>query len=266
MDATDEIRPRQIKQSPFCWQHKGTLKMIRNVFENGHGIAAIPISVYVSMSELASDAHSETFTAPIMQIALRAGASYRTTAKILNRFESMKLIRVQRNSVRGTKEHAPSTYTMLGTPCLTLGKHEASCLPKMMNNTKKKKKISPPNPPLSSSTPTPSDNGKPTSSCSFFVGHQHQPIQNHVKWPEYAAWCRSKGGKPTEKGFWTWWGKQKSQWRNKVKKAFDEIGYELNGKFLTSDEANRLGRENPDSLTKFRKAVRRDGKIEIIHS
>ena len=49
-----------------------------------------------------------------------------------------------------------------------------------------------------------------------------------------------------------------------VKKVFDEAGYELAGKFLTSDEANRLGRENPDLLTKFRQAVRRDGKIEII--
>ena len=121
---------------------------------------------------------------------------------------------------------------------------------------------------LGNSTSLAPANGSPKSVSSFFEGYQNQnqPVQNHVKWPEYAAWCRSKGGKPTEKGFWTWLGKQKPQWRNKVKKAFDETGYELNGKFLTSDEANRLGRENPDCLTKFRKAVRRDGKIEIIRS
>src|SRR5436190_16162559 len=47
------------------------------------------------------------------------------------------------------------------------------------------------------------------------------------------------------------------QWRNKVKKVFDETGYELDGKFLTSEKANRLGMENPDLVMKFRKGVRR---------
>jgi hypothetical protein len=264
MHATNEIRPRQIKDEPFCWQHKETLKMIRNVFENGHGIAAIPISVYVSMSELASDAQSETFTAPISQIALRAGTSYRTTAEILNRFESMKLIRVQRNIVPGTKEHAPSTYTMLGTPCLTLGKREASCLPKMMNNTKKKKKVSPPNPPLHNSTPTPSDNGTPASSSSFFVGHQHQPIENHPKYREFAAWCRSKGGTPKAVGFLTWLNKQKPQWRNKVKKPYEQNGYVLNGKFLTTEEAERRQIENPEVFSQLRRARKSGDKIHVL--
>ena len=50
---------------------------------------------------------------------------------------------------------------------------------------------------------------------------------------------------------------QKPQWRNKVKKVFDETGYELDGKFLTSEKANRLGMENPDLVMKFRKGVRR---------
>jgi len=95
---------------------------------------------------------------------------------------------------------------------------------------------------------------------------QNPVARDHVKWPEFAGWCRSKGGTPTETGFWKWLRGQKPQWRNKVNKAFDETGYEHNGKFLRSDEANRLGRENPDLLTKFRKAVKRDGKIEIIRS
>ena len=108
-------------------------------------------------------------------------------------------------------------------------------------------------------------NGTPKSASSFFEGqNQNQPVQNHVKWPEFAAWCRNKGGTPTEPGFRKWLCGQKPQWRNKVKNVFDERGYELAGKFFTSDDANRLGRENPDLLTKFRPAVRRDGKIEII--
>ena len=116
------------------------------------------------------------------------------------------------------------------------------------------------------SIPCTLDNRILQSVSSLSLRYQNQPAQTHVKYPEFAAWCRSKGGTPTETGFWKWLGGQKPQWRNKVKKAVDETGYELNGKFLTSDEANRLGRENPDCLTKFRKAVRRDGKIEIIRS
>jgi hypothetical protein len=126
MEPTNEIRPRQIKDAPFCWQHKETLQMIRDVFENGHGITAIPISIYVALTELASDAQSETFTAPISEIARRASVSYRTAFSFLKRFEDVKLIAVSRSIVPGTKERTPSTYTMLCTPCITLCKREAS--------------------------------------------------------------------------------------------------------------------------------------------
>jgi hypothetical protein len=113
--------------------------MIRSYLEDNHGHSAFAVSTYVALSEFASDAQSETFTVPISQIARRAGASYRTTAEILNRLESLGLIRIQRNTVPGTKEHAPSTYTMLGMPCLTLGKRDAKCLPKILNKGKKTK-------------------------------------------------------------------------------------------------------------------------------
>lgn len=96
---------------------------------------------------------------------------------------------------------------------------------------------------------------------------QNQIARDHVKWPEFAGWCRSKRdkrglpGAPTEEGFWKWLCAQKPQWRNKVKERFEESGYVLNGKWLTADEANHLGRENPQLLTKFRAAVKRNGKI-----
>jgi len=116
----------------------------------------------------------------------------------------------------------------------------------------------------SNSIPRTSGNRIPESISSLSLGYQNQPTQTHVKWPEFDAWCRNKGGTPTEPGFWKWLCGQKPQWRNKVKKLFDEPGYELAGKFFSSNEANRLGRENPDLLTKFRQAIRRNGKIEII--
>src|SRR5262249_10256750 len=96
---------------------------------------------------------------------------------------------------------------------------------------------------LGNSTTLARAKGNPKSVPSFFEGYQNQnqPVQNHVKWQEFAAYCRRKGGAPTDKGFRTWWRKQKPQWRNKVKKNFDQEGWELNGQFFTPEQANQLG-------------------------
>jgi helix-turn-helix protein len=115
---------------------------------------------------------------------------------------------------------------------------------------------------LGNSTPSSSSNGKPQSGF-VFEGYQNQPVQNHVKWPEFAAWCRSKGGTPSENGFWKWLLGQKPQWRNRVKQVVEEPGYVLDGQFLTAEEANRRGVESPALLTRFRKAVKRGGKIIV---
>jgi helix-turn-helix protein len=119
---------------------------------------------------------------------------------------------------------------------------------------------------LGNSTTLAPANDSPKSVSSFFEAHQNQnqPVQNHVKWPEFAAYCRRKSGTPTEKGFWTWWRKQKPQWRNKVKKNFDQEGWELNGQFFTTAQANELGLKNPELLPKFRKATKSGDKIHVI--
>jgi len=49
-----------------------------------------------------------------------------------------------------------------------------------------------------------------------------------------------------------------------VKQTSEETGYTLDGKFFTDEQANQMGRENHDLLTKFRKAVNRDGKIQVV--
>jgi hypothetical protein len=119
-------------------------------------------------------------------------------------------------------------------------------------------------------------------SCSLgfvFEGHQHQnqSAKDHVKWSEFVAYCVSEKGKPAkdgrihdgiprEDGFWKWLLGQDPYWRDKVKPRDQIDGFVLGDTFYPADEANRLGRENPDFLTQFRKAVRRDGKIEIIRS
>jgi hypothetical protein len=136
--------------------------------------------------------------------------------------------------------------------------------PPLTNNDKKERKKEYQGKALGNSTPSASSNGK---SDFVFEGYQNQnmPAQQHVKWPEFSAWCRNKGGAPSDAGFWSWLCKQKPQWRDKVKKPFDgEEGYELAGKFFTRDEANQRGAKDPKLIEQFRKAVRRDGKIEVI--
>ena len=41
-------------------------------------------------------------------------------------------------------------------------------------------------------------------------------------------------------------------------------GNELDGKFFTQTEANELAAKEPELIEKFRKARKRDGKIEIV--
>jgi hypothetical protein len=142
--------------------------------------------------------------------------------------------------------------------------------PPLTNNDKKERKKEYQGKALGNSTPSASSNGK---SDFGFEDYQNQsmPAQQHVKWPEFAAWCRSKRdkrgnpGTPTEPGFRKWLNGQKPQWRDKVRQKFDgEEGYELAGKFFTRDEANQRGAKDPKLIEQFRKAVRRDNKIEII--
>ena len=114
------------------------MKTIADVFDATQDIASAR-SVYIALSEIASDEGSEIFTRPIKQIADRAAVSYRTTASILTRFEALKLIAVERHVVEGTKERAPSTFTMLGNGCRTLG--NGCCrlsLPRIEKETDKK--------------------------------------------------------------------------------------------------------------------------------
>src|SRR5262245_49738904 len=90
---------------------------------------------------------------------------------------------------------------------------------------------------------------------------QVECARDHVKWREYAQWCRSKSGTPTEKGFWTWHSKQRPEWKNKVKVPSSELGYDLHGRFLTNEEAIALGQKDPSIICKLRPAKRENGEI-----
>jgi hypothetical protein len=123
---------------------------------------------------------------------------------------------------------------------------------------------------LGNSIPNTSGNAS-DSVCLEGYQHQNQPAQDHPKWPEFDRYCRGQRdkrgnpGRPTEKGFWTWLNKQNRKWRNTPAPNPDgELGWELNGKFYTQEQATQLGIQDPDLQVKFRRARRRDGKIVII--
>jgi hypothetical protein len=104
-----------------------------------------------------------------------------------------------------------------------------------------------------------------------YQNHADAPAQSHVKWAEFAEWCRSegakrgKGGQPTEAGFWKWLCGQAPQWHKRVRQNPNgEEGYVLDGKFLTPNEAKQRAVQDPKLLDegKFRKAIKRDGKVQ----
>ena len=113
--------------------------------------------------------------------------------------------------------------------------------------------------------PTAAKANQPSSSFNSNVyQNQQSSVQDHVKWREFVAWCRSEGGAPKETGFWKWLSGQKPQWRNKVGHNFEEDGIVLDGKFFTREEAHQLARRHPEMIKEFRRAVRRDGQIQIM--
>jgi len=119
---------RKIDDAPFAWLAKAALWRIRDAFDESTFLDQ-SLAVYWILAELASDAQSATFIASRRRIAERSGVSVRRVAEILARFKSLKLLAWKQNHLVGTKELAPSTYTLtsctpsttLGTPSIRLG-------------------------------------------------------------------------------------------------------------------------------------------------
>ena len=85
--------------------------MIGDIFDATNDVRSAR-SVYLSLTQFASDAQRNTFSQPVGKIARRAGVSYRTCFEVLKRFEALKILAVKRNRLAGTKERSPSTYTL----------------------------------------------------------------------------------------------------------------------------------------------------------
>ncbi len=104
--ATDE--------APFCWQNKRVLRLITETFAESNQ-AASARSVYLAMTEIASDLQAETFIAGIADIARRAGVSYKTVDRLLGGLVALGVIAVRRRATAAGSGRikAPSEYTLL---------------------------------------------------------------------------------------------------------------------------------------------------------
>ena len=104
---------RSIKD-PFCWQNKKVLTHITETFAESDR-AASARSVYVALSEVASDKRSDTFKVRKALIAYKAGVSIKTVERILKDLEKLGLVKIGRGfaEVGSATIKAPNTYTLL---------------------------------------------------------------------------------------------------------------------------------------------------------
>jgi len=246
MHANDEIQARQIKDAPFAWQHKRALQMIRDYLENRHGHSAFALSVYVALTELASDAQSGTFTATISEISRRAGASYRTTWENLNQLGALKLIHVQRHTIPGTKGNAPSTYTLC-TPCLTLCKRNAKCLQRVFKNQNNQK---------NHDDTCEALNGASANRKSSLSILSLEEAKKHPEWETFNAWCNGRG---TLKGFNTWLQNPNRPQSNGAKPRLAV----MKSKDLQSLRDKLIAERNSGKLTREEMDAKREQLLEI---
>jgi hypothetical protein len=210
------------KERPWCWCEKGALEMITETFSDQ---AASARSVYLALCQLRSDERSDSFKASKALIAHMAGVSYSTAANILKRFESLKLIHVKRNTVTGTKGHAPSTYT-LGNGYLT----PSVMVTDMLKEKEKKVRT------------TSSVNGEHSTENTVREGTTHN-MQTTVK--EFSVF-------EGEKEEAIHGGNGSFQDNSGIVK-----GFFLGGKFFTTEQAQRVGVAKPELIEQFIPYTRR---------
>lgn len=99
---------------PWCWQSKRVLKAITEVFGESNQ-AASARSVYLALTELASDEQMETFTAAKALIAHKAGVSVKTAETRLKGLVELGAVRIepQRGTANSGVIKASNKYTLI---------------------------------------------------------------------------------------------------------------------------------------------------------
>lgn len=100
---------RKPGKEPWCWQPKAALKRIRDSLDAENAVAS-GLLVYVALTEIASDKHSNTFQTTHSFIAMRSGLSQRTVQQRIKGLTDIGVLGCVVPSLR-----TPATYTLLPT-------------------------------------------------------------------------------------------------------------------------------------------------------
>jgi hypothetical protein len=95
---------------PYCWQEKGALRLIAKYFGEGEQLASAR-SVYLALTEIASDEQSDRFQKCVLYISIRAGLGKRTVGPILSKLAQIGVIK--RDRVFDGKQELESRYQLL---------------------------------------------------------------------------------------------------------------------------------------------------------
>ena len=89
------------KREPFCWLGKRRLRLLAEVFaEDKVGSLAAARSVYLALSEIASDRQSDTFTVATSYIAQRASVTSKTVRRVIKIFKRLGFVKSQPRSAK----------------------------------------------------------------------------------------------------------------------------------------------------------------------
>jgi HTH domain len=92
------------KREPFCWLEKRKLRIIADVFAEGRlGALTSARSVYLALSEIASDRQNDTFTVATSYIAQRAGVTSKTVRRVIKILKRLGFVKIQGRSASGLK-------------------------------------------------------------------------------------------------------------------------------------------------------------------
>ena len=93
---------RDIRNAPFQWQDKNTMRLIREAFQEERGNKlAFAIAVYVCMTEIASNQQSDVFIFTQSELAKMTGLSLNTVRQIIEAFERLKIIKRKEHKENG---------------------------------------------------------------------------------------------------------------------------------------------------------------------
>ena len=90
---------RDIRSSPFAWQHRRALDIIAIAFDGQQRVTAL--GLYLTITWMASEQRTDSFQAFVRQIADRAGIGLSTARRYLSQFEELGLITVERSMIAG---------------------------------------------------------------------------------------------------------------------------------------------------------------------